>query len=222
MLQMPLRDAINAGVIKQHMLLENEHCWAGGDEGSPCAAPISIPIQEQGLRGSCGTQMGRSFPSPPLLHTLLSSKQCGEKPCREICWNPSHSCRGWSNVPVSPREQEWLCCYSRRHSRVLKAHLPVGRHVYFLCPLLGMNPGRQVYSTSSPTSYTFLSTLRVANSTSGGLGHTGGKEFTRDWGENWSCFYFSAWSRGFSSVRSYSISLPWAVLLYSWGSWWLP
>lgn len=79
--------------------------------------------------------------------------------------------------------------YSRRQSRVLKAHLPVGRQVYFLCPLFGMNPGRQVYSTSSPTSYTFLSTLRVANSTSGGLGQTGGKEVTRHWVENWSCFY---------------------------------
>lgn len=68
------------------------------------------------------------------------------------------------------------CCYSRRQSRVLKAHLPLGRQVYFLCPLLGMNPGRQVYSTSSPTSYTFLSTLIVANRTSGGLGQTGGEE----------------------------------------------
>lgn len=97
--------------------------------------------------------------------------------------------------------------YSRRQSRVLKAHLPVGRQVYFLCPLLGMNPGRQVYSTSSPTSYTFLSTLMVANSTSGGLGQTGGKELTRNWVENWSCFCFSTWNRGFSIVMSYSVSL---------------
>lgn len=66
--------------------------------------------------------------------------------------------------------------YLRRHKSVLRGHLPVGWQMYFLWPLLGTNPGLQVYSTSSPTLYSFLTTLIVANSTSGGLGQTGIEE----------------------------------------------
>lgn len=74
----------------------------------------------------------------------------------------------------------------------MRGHLPVGRQVYFLWPLLGTNPGLQVYCISSPTSYTVLFTSTVANSTAGGLGQT--------------------WARGLAAMHSLALVVCVAAL----------